>query len=360
MIARLTVNPASLSELGGADGTTADVFAQHSHFCDTLRTYGVLVVGSASEERALGAAIVEVERRSREAGQIWREIFKLFANSGRARLRQPPCDRCLQEVETLDVLRAEWQPHTDVLVLTSAQAERVGVDASEVSHIDSSGLDLVPAGRAVHAQTLRRLRDLRDDGFLPRGTPRQWFWEQVLRPIAAESREITIYDRYLYGRLAQRRRDAPSSDSTEPEHVIWLLEQLDTLDPSMALHVKLMGSFNGRPNPGEEGRAPTSGQDAGALVGTYWTPTGGGIKELNVIAANFASSLPHARHLRSNLGVGITMEAGWDRFARDTITDRDGVEWMYRWKPGPITKFQQAEQRVMNDASVRTTRIRPA
>ena len=360
MIARLAMNPASLVELGGAADAPADVFAQHSQLCAMLETHGLLVVGSHDEGQALVAAVVQIERRSHEAGLIWRDLFKLLRNNRRVVPRRPACSCSLQDVDSLATLRTQWKQSADVIVLTDDQADRVGVKPTEVSRIDTTGLDLVPARRAFHAQTLQHLRDLRENGFVDNGTPRQRFWEQVLRPIATVSNEIVIYDRYLYGRLAQRRRDAPASDAREPEHVVWLLEQLDGLSRATGLHVQLLGSFNSRPGSGEEGRAPTNGEDAGELVRNYWTPSGGGIAQLDVVAVNFTTSLPHARHLRSDIGVGITMEAGWDRFSRSNITESGGVEWAYRWKSQPIKKFRDAEQRVMRDASVRTTTIHPA
>jgi hypothetical protein len=108
--------------------------------------------------------------------------------------------------------------------------------------------------------------------------------------------------------------------------------------------VVLVGTFHSAPDT--PGALPSTAADAAALVSQSWAPETGRVASIDVVATHFYAGLPHARHLRSDLGVGITMEPGFSRFASPAITDASGVEWAYRHRAEFITKWITAEAQI--------------
>ena len=247
-------------------------------------------------------------------------------------------------------------------MLTNDQSDAMGIDPADVSTIDpGSGIDLAPASRAAEAKTLDRLSEDATESMLDKGVSREMFFDHFVGPIAMWSRGIVIYDRYLFGGLSKREHRGEAPGAEPNEHVGWLLSRLDQMDgPAQRLDVHLIGSWT--PTPDQPGAAPQSPEHAADLVAACWRPSAGGvIANVDVTAARYyGAGMPHARHLRSNLGVGITMEPGFSRFSKPTITDDNGVEWVYRYRASAMRKYARGERQVLRSRDTRPIRIHPA
>lgn len=361
MIARVSVNPAGLLELG--DGIPpGEAFARHRALCRKLEAHAILRVGSEKESSEFRQALGALKEASPDAFRAWAVLIKAFNSHGRSKMISPPRAASLAEIAALRDLRAGWGERTEIAVLTGEQSDALGVDPNAVSTVDpESGIDLAPVSRAAEARTLNQFSEQATESMLGKGESRDLFFDRFVGPIAMWSTEVVIYDRYLFGDLSKRglRNEDPGADPKE--HVGWLLSRLDRIGgPAKRLGIRLIGSWT--PTPDHPGGAPDSSEHAARLVTACWTPSAGGaIASVDITAARYyGAGMPHARHLRSNLGVGITMEPGFSRFSKPTITDVNGVEWIYRFRASAMEKYLTGEQQVLRSKDTKPIRIHPA
>ena len=214
-------------------------------------------------------------------------------------------------------------------------------------------MELATASVAAHCRTLTRIRNLAEVGHTSAGTSRDEFWRFVLEPIARTSRQVTIFDRYLLGGLIWHHDNLPRSRSWDPDTVIWLLEKLDRTMAGNSIVRLLTGDVR------DQGLAHAD--DAAAMIRSLWPPRASGrISEVQVTVASWRRpgvSLPHDRHIRFDVGVGVKMHSGWDRLGRKTVRDVDGIGWQYLWRAAAVQSLRAAEGRVLSDSAAGTASV---
>jgi hypothetical protein len=196
---------------------------------------------------------------------------------------------------------------------------------------------------------------LREEARLPFGGTRDEYWQKVLGPLAKTSKEVTIFDRYLFSELMRRRQ---FQGRQQPEEaLIWLLQMLDA-HGSDGLVVQL---FAATLSPNQRGRAqhPASAQQAAELVQRSWNrSSSGSIARVEVIAGDWrqaGSAMPHDRHMRFGGNRAVSISAGFDRLKSQTIQDSAGMAWQYHWTSSSVAPLVASEREL--EAGSGTSRI---
>jgi hypothetical protein len=341
VIARVSVSPEAVGSLGETSTSASAVFGQHAALCEALDAHGHLVFASQDEGKLLARSIIHVGERHPEAGKLWTALVKRLVQSRRFDYLAPPNATGLDGTARLQDLRAGWTAQTDVAAFADSRAETMGVGSGEMRRVDpESGIDVARIGAVAFAGTLADLKTLRDGGVIGHGESRERLWTDVLQPLAQVTRRFTVLDRYLFSSLA----DAVAGGRAAEGFVAWLLRHIDA-EARDGCEITLAG-FRGGP-----GKAPVDGAAAAALVSQVLALTGGRLGKVDLLVVQPASYLPHDRHITSDVGVGITLPASFDVFSRETITKREGVEFVYRWSGAAVGKLRQSDQRFADDRS---------
>ena len=345
MIARMSVSAEALRRLAGTgEADQAVMLARHKDLATACLEHGCLVLSNSQETADFRAWLNEIRTSSPGAFKLWAETFTTLREKRRVLQLNPGTAQLLDAVQDIAELRAEWAGKTQLAIVRDDQAQALGLPNGEMSFIDDpSGIDIAPGSLAIHCRTLADLRERAAEGVFEQGDSRELFWETVLRPLAENAHVITMFDRYLYKGMLRWR------DYRDQDVVPWLLSRIDELDPSARRQVVLMGAIN----PEQPDPFPASADSVVSLINEHWRPlTGGGIRAIEVVGARRWP--PHDRHMSFDLGVGITVPAGFDRFAQREVRDEEGVEWSYRWKPRAMRKLTTAESLVRTSRGAET------
>ena len=342
MIARLSVAPESIRDLGGQLPPIA-AKAQHETFLRAVEAHGLLVVANADEEQDLVREARQLGADPPGAKERWLMALTELKKRKRVRYITPPIESGLDTVEGIGALRKGWGGRAQVAVLASDHAAAIGVQRSGLLMDHESKLEIAAAPVAAYCETLNLLRDLAEQGELAHGAPRNDFWRQVLMPLAVLSRRVVVLDQYLFGEVTWHHTNLPRSRDWQPEVVVWLLNWLDRTLPNQA-QVTLIGGCGGD-------RGPRNAADAAAMIRDVWRPNAEGrLGKVEVVAGPWRQGeirMPHDRHVRFSVGGAIKSLPGFDRLGRTTVQDLDGMGWQYRWKAASLAELHAAETRVM-------------
>lgn len=349
MIARVAIGPGLIRSLTPAiqPDDLAEFIDQHLRITDALLAHGKCLFSSETDQDQMFDAIRALSRISPDASKRWADTFTQLLQVRRAVRMNPPVVPDLDSIsEPADL--AGWKGRAAIAAVPSHQAIRLGVARSAASAVDPlTGVEIAKGKLLYRSNHLYGCVRLANHGVVANDSDRDGFFDQVLAPLARESKVVEICDRYLFTRLQRRnlRTGAP------PEHVAWLLSRLADL-PGRDRIVRLYGSID--PNNG-----PADGRAAAQLVRRHWGRPRDAIATVEVLATAWktpSNRLPHDRHISFDAGAAIEIPAGFDRFVQARVKDADGVRWIYSpFLSGGFRKCRDERARVrkaINGAAV--------
>jgi hypothetical protein len=346
MLARLALAPEALDEaVPGIPVAAAK--SLHTTLLEALNAHGSLVFASNAEALDFVNAVKAGQGLPPGAAQKWRETLIHLRKLGRINVLVPPRDTGLSSVRVLADLRKGWGGHVEVAVVGNKASSCIGVPTDVGLLEDSEArLEVATMVTAPHSRTISQYRELARTAWMSAGESRDTFWNDVLEPVAAQSRAVTVLDGYLFHRLWRKAEQQPYSRRWDQEHVAWLLELLDRI-MAPGSEVELVGGF--------DPRRPASAEDTAALICAEWSPAAQGrLRSVTLVLAPKDRHFPHDRHIRFNTGVAVLINAGLDRLRERTIWDPNGMGWHYRWAPAGVEELRRAEQRTRTMASAQS------
>jgi hypothetical protein len=92
------------------------------------------------------------------------------------------------------------------------------------------------------------------------------------------------------------------------------------------------------------------------MIRKQWKPADEGrLASVEVSAGPWVQSerMPHDRHVRFSIGVGLKLHAGFDRLSRISVQDRDGMSWQYISAAASVQVLKAQEKRVLDGSQTR-------
>jgi hypothetical protein len=344
MIAKVALSSDAIAELSALQPAALSR-AQHEALMQALEAHGLLVVSNDDERDRLVQTLKKGPLTPGDR-QRWVTLITELQKLGRIKRIAPPRERCLSEVTLLAEI-ADWRDRSDVAVVTTEQANRLGVPAGGLLDDESSSVEVATAPIAAYCSRFESLRALVAEGHLPHRTPREEFWEKVFRPLVQVSRNVTILDHYLFADLVRRE----SQPRSTPEELAWLLQKLDQYGAT-GLSVRLLGGVEGKGLPDDLAHAERLVKDR------FTARQDGAIADISIYAGRWSGRdfdrLPHDRHIRFDIGPAVKLHAGFGRLRDRTISDEDGLTWQYLWRGPALEDVRRAESRVIQSRQVRS------
>jgi len=351
LIVDVALVPGALVELSFGRLARAALGAQNRAI-DAILGHGSLVFASAEELQDLVRLIGDSTLFRSDESNRWREMLIMLRSQHRITNQNLVISHKLKDVESLsdlsDFLSSKGET---VLVLPEAQFDHLFPAEQIMATVDQMNSAVI-ANTLSEASSIKRLRDRAIIGSYPHGYGRDSVWTELFEPLARRGKEIVIFDRYLFARLAVRDRNR--GDRRAPEHLVWLLDKIRSSAP-LGTVVKLYGGYGEVNHP----LVPSSAEDVAALVLRNWTSTPGPVVELEVHIANWTvdRSMPHSRHIRFN-DLGFTLDEGFDRLADPTVWDQHGFHWKYLWLNASIQALKDEERYLSKASSAKASSAR--
>ncbi len=346
MITRLGICAPAVEEISLQAGAPyANII--HKAVAEFLAAHGHLVMSNSREMLDLVRVATKSPVIDQRARQIWSVLIQELRKQGRIQVLEPGSEHTLDEITAAVQLADSWSlQEAPELALIPSTVIRLLFPAAENRIIDpSTGVLLTSPAEFLESEPVQRLKTLRDESRLGFGETRSSFWQRVLKPLVASSREVNIYDRYLFSEL-MRRSQLPPSPTQAPEALVWLLRQLDAEAPD-GLVVRL---FAGTAVPPQYGSAqhPDSVECAHRILVNSWVRlTHGAVGRVEILAGDWKQRgvlMPHDRHIRFSESRAISIPAGLDRLKAPTITETAGMAWRYHWTSSTVAPFVASEK----------------
>jgi hypothetical protein len=331
MLAKLAVAPEVLAERLQPPSLMKAI---HLSLLETLKAHGEIIFRSNDEAgrfiRAAKTSALPVDIAKR-----WEVMLGTLHKSGRLKVAVPPDELSVSKLAQLSELKAAWSGKVQLIILDSDGAASLGVpDEEGVLNDTDANVELATIHSAVHTSVISHLVGLASSTVFPFDT-RAAFWNEVLRPISEVSRTAKVLDKFLFKDVWSRADNPGRWRGRGPEHVVWLLNQLDqSMRPQSTVQ---LFTFAGPRDPGAE-------ETAQILRKAWHPPASGRLSRVEISLARSDRNFPHDRHIRFDAGIGISINAGFDRLREDNIWDRYGMGWSYIHRPADLAKLQDREQ----------------
>lgn len=347
MIATVALAPEALVD--PALGTALPILrGVHTALLERIAAHAAIVEGSGEE---ISELLKSIERLPVELKPKWKTLLTEFYKTQRFAPMNPPRTSRIGDNHTAAEL-ADLAGRIDLMVVPLSQASELGAGPDGLGALLANDIEVAAIPAALYCNTLHRLASLAELGLVPHGTPREQFWNDVLRAPLRLSRTITVLDRYLFRGLAHHYDNLPASRNWMPEAIVWLLRHLDADRGPDAVPTTVTLIADSSLSSGF-GSADT----AAAAIREFWQRTPDGtVKDVEVRLGPWklpgGGLLPHDRHIRSNIGVGFKIFAGLDRLGQQTVTDTDGMSWQYIHAAAAVKSLQAAETRSIGSAGM--------
>lgn len=330
MIGRFALDPRALAspEDAGSEARGPSFLNQNRRLARTIRDFGLLNVMGNQDKEDLNTAILA--QAVTLGYDVWSLLLAaldeeqgqgvLWAEPRRERSTRDYC-----ESGDLDELRR----CVDVVVVDDGSRSRVPrIDshlAEALYDIDgfvqvSEGFELVVPGAIDECETINSIRGRRRETVIPKRTTREEIWTNYFRPFARVSKEVHIFDRYLFAGLMPSQPKTPGGPPDKPlgiNHVLWLLNSLDRdLRSDATIHIyAYTGKKLAEVNKLDPAEAFTMKRVAEILGGLKkWNRP----RQLNLYLSD--SNINHDRHIRFSCGHALMLQAGFDRFRWDPLS----------------------------------------
>lgn len=330
MLLNVHVTPGVLAETSRSEARFAAP-ALRKEIQDLLLRHGVLRFAS-KEEATRWLDSLKLDELSPQETKEWQVLLLALNKQGRMVAESPALVENPEIAATADELEPLKALAPVLSIVGTETYQRVFPNAEVgVSKLAANAEVTVP-GSISQSSLYENLTHLVESGRYPAGTGRTRVWESLFAPLASVSKEIVIFDKYLFGQL----------DVTSDEHVNWLLAQLDATAPAGA-SVKLIGA-RGVPDSYGNERVPGNAADAEWLLREYLPGKFTNLRSVEAILAPSvrARDMHHDRHIRFSAGAAVELPAGFDRLGTPQL--RDTFSFTYRHLAGSLTELAGREE----------------
>lgn len=311
-----------------------------------LDKHGVLVQPSTQERQRLLELLKGDQLRPAEQKR-WQLLLSQLNKSGRFTTATPSVIENWSDLTDGQQASSLQQLAPILSLVSEPDFSRLFPEDTNV-HMINETVEITTAASLSKSRQFERLESLREDGTFPAGTHREDVWDTLFKPLTQVSKQITIFDRYLYNRLWERAD--PRGDT--PEHLIWLLQHINEDIPSNGEVILI----------GEAGKHPKRSSDLPAdpqRILDYLSESIRnqfdriGAVELNVYSGR--EKMHHDRHIRFSTGHAFELPSGFDRFA--TLKLGDSVSFSYRYSSNSINELVRRESAARKAPLTRTSKV---
>lgn len=316
----------------------------HAAVAEFFAAHGQLVMSNKSEIQDVVRLATASSSLEPGARQAWSLVIQELYKQGRIRVPDPGARHSLAEISTTGQLSETWTA-ADMPVLAMVPEVLIrNLFPSTLGTVTdpSTGILLASSADFLDSEPIRGLKELLAESRLPLGATRKEYWERVLNPLVQTSKQVTIFDRYLFSELL--RRSQTSSSPNEPdEALVWIMRMLDKYGND-GIVVRLFGAT------ASNGQHPDSVEHAARLLRAAWVrSTPGAIAQVDLVAGPWkqrGKKMAHDRHLRFGGTRAISLPAGLDMLKAPVIVDEVGMEWNYKWKAPGIAPLIASERQL--------------
>lgn len=335
MYARVAIAPDAVCE---PVAPPAFAKAQYAAILEALNANGTLQFASRDDAKRFAASVRQSSALPDGVSQKLVAALVELGKLGRVDFGESAgTTRPLGTYQQVEAFKLAWSGRVEVAVFDQSGAEALGVPDDDGVIEVSEDLEVARLFALSGTRAFSHLRFIADTGHVAFDSPRDAFWRDVLRPLARSSKVVTVVDQYLLGGLWYRSDRRPQSHRWSPEHVVWLLENLDRTAPP-GTQVELLTVV-------EDNDARSQKAEAAAqLVREFWNRSHAGrLDRVRLSVAGTRRGFPHDRHIRFSSGAAITVDAGLDRLREPRIWDQSGMAWGYKWRKEALTPLRDRE-----------------
>lgn len=300
---------------------------------ELLMRHGVLRFASQAEA-GLWIDSLSLPTLSPAEKKQWQQLLLALKKHGRLSAADPALIEDADAAATLSDLQGLKQAAPVLSVLETGTYQRVFPTARTGSSQAFPGVEVAVAGSLSQSNQYRALLDLAESGLFREGTPRQEVWNRLLGPLSSVSKEVILFDKYLFSRLFD----------VADEQITWILKQLDQTVP-VGANVKLYAARGTAGAYGAE-QVPADHREAERLLREYLPNKFDRIGSIEVVLAESgrARHMHHDRHMRFGSGSAVELPSGFDRLEPARL--RDDFGFTYRSSPAALAGLATREQQV--------------
>lgn len=318
-------------------GLTSDLVRKE--LIGLIKRYGTVMVPSIEERKALAAAITSKSLTQHEQ-TTWKTFLTELMKINRFVAATPEIQDFWEHASNPATYQSLSRSSALLSILSADSYERTFADGAGLRSV-ADNIEIATPVTASLSHSAKKLTDLLDSGIFDKGTSREEVWGRLLGPLASSSKQIVIFDPYLYSRLWKES----TAQRPRKEHMEWILEKIDQLPP-MGRHVTLVGAAESGRKYGSPG-LPDRVLDMleGHFNGAFQS-----IAEVSAFVVPTSWDMHHDRHVYFSSGHAVEIPAGADRLG--TAVLKDSMGFTYRHTPQSL---QELERRVAEAQEARGT-----
>lgn len=321
MIVNVGLSPSSLVDISERKlGRKPHALVLQRAMVDCLSSHGTLMFSSKDEANALLRLIKTGSQLTASERQSWITLFSWLTKGERVGVAQPSYS-ALENLQSVDEA-AQILHRPFVAVVPETTFGKLYPGNADGWAPTSPDLDITTGVTVSLSTQFTRVQSAAASESYPPGTAREAVWEELLRPLAARTKRVTLFDRFGFAELY--RRDATQNPAAE--HLVWLLRKLN-VDGAPGTLVKIYGAIDYTSGPAV---VPSSAASIAQLLRQRWSPTPGRLAEVELVTLNGTHAFPHDRHATFGESTGLELPSGLDRLA--PAVSSAPLSFGYKWK----------------------------
>ena len=311
---------------------------------ELLVRHGILRFTSGEEAGAWIDSLSRPDLTPAEKKQ-WQQLLLALKKQGRLSAADPKLMENPDKADALSDLQGLRKGAPMLSILGTETYQRVFPTAQRGHSEAFPGVEVAVPGSISESALYRALLNLVETGSFPKGTPRTEVWNKLLGPLSSVSKEITVFDKYLFSRLFE----------TADEHVTWLLNQFDRVVPTGSI-VKLYAARGTLGSYGSE-QVPADAKSAETRLREFLPKEFERIGNVEIVLAESgrARHMHHDRHIRFGSSGAVELPSGFDRLEPARLREQFG--FTYRSSPEALSGLLSREQEVRGGRGTHVVRI---
>lgn len=345
MLLNVAISPSVITEISNSNLGSYAALVQEQ-LSSILDRHGVLFQTSVHERQRLLGLLASSQLQPDEQKR-WRELLVRLHKSGRLTTAAPSVIESWSDLTDGQQASGLEQLAPIISLVSGTDFTRLFPEDS-IIHTVNETVEVTTAASLSASSQYTQLESLREDGVFHAGTHREDVWEVLFRPLVRVSRSIIIFDRFLYARIWER--DDPYRGA--PEHLIWLLENINDTIP-VGGEITLIGESGKYPK-----RSSDLPDDPLRILNYIRDTIQNQFDRLGSVEINVHSGrekMHHDRHIRFSTGHALEVPPGFDRFAKPRLSE--SVSFSYRHTRNSIKELMDREISVRKAPLTRKTKV---
>ena len=311
MITRIAIDSDALLE---HRGRTRHALNTQRTLVDILEGYGLIEFLGDADKDAFFDAVTQLDPAVQE---VWAKALVALDNLNR--VKSGGMAGTVRNLVAEEPVPKELLALAELIFVRDEVAAQRGLPLEGYARRDDEP-ELSVAESAMHCNTIRQLREMRDRGNFPMGTPRSTIWAAVFAAPVRASTEVTLLEYHFLNHALTPKTGA------RRDHLEWLVGEFGRmLKPGSTFRIL---SELPEIRKGER----ISPARAAAILRPRIQPLlgGGNLERVEVVLAPWPGGLqmrPHNRHLRFSCGVAISTSEGFDHLSSPRVAGLDGFTW---------------------------------